>query len=86
MVKSGVNLCGNGWERSSHTYFQVGTPFPHLFICSRGNAVPTAFRHYIHWAYTRLSTDNNLATDECVHISASRAAYQAGPGHCARSS
>jgi len=26
---AGVNLCGNGWERSSHTYFQVGTPFPH---------------------------------------------------------
>jgi len=31
-------ICGNGWERSSHTYFQVGTPFPHLFIFSRGNA------------------------------------------------
>jgi len=48
ITDAGVNLCGNGWERSSHTYFQVGTPFPYLFIFSYGNAVPTAFRHYIH--------------------------------------
>ena len=30
-----VNLCGNGWERSSHTYFgvgTVGTQFPHFIV------------------------------------------------------
>jgi len=40
---AGVYLCGNGWERSSHTYFQLGTPFPHLFIFSVGTHFPQRF-------------------------------------------
>jgi len=63
LVKHTVDFCGNGLERSSHTYFQVGAPLQTyygalqilfvlycivLFIFSCGNVVPTAFRHYIH--------------------------------------
>jgi len=35
----GLNLCGNGWEPSSHTYVGVGTPFPYFLLTCCGNAV-----------------------------------------------
>jgi hypothetical protein len=44
---AGVNLCGNGWERSSHTYFGVGTQFPHFMAFTCGNCVPIAFPHLL---------------------------------------
>jgi len=33
-----VKLCGNGWERSSHTYFPSGNSVPTLPFVGSGNA------------------------------------------------
>jgi len=35
-------LCGKGWERSSHTYFRVGTPFPQFICFYCGNCVTSS--------------------------------------------